>query len=192
MQKRGREGEGLATRAVIGLVQTNRATRGAVFAEVGEHRVVLVASEGSIGNDLILTVQTVWGRYRQRLADGKAFAVGEEAWAILPVHSNGRMIGAVYLDNIDPLLCPEQLRERYLSIAAQGIAESDRAVGPQLWAPLLDAVPVDDLKKQELLLALETDEWNISRVARHFAVTRLTIYKRMRRFGIPRRKPGKA
>jgi transcriptional regulator of acetoin/glycerol metabolism len=40
----------------------------------------------------------------------------------------------------------------------------------------------------QLQVLLERNEWNVSRVARVVGVTRMTIYNRMRRAGIPRQR----
>jgi hypothetical protein len=46
----------------------------------------------------------------------------------------------------------------------------------------------DDLLRDKLLLSLQEHEWNIARVARLLGVTRRTIYLRLERWGIQRRK----
>lgn len=43
-----------------------------------------------------------------------------------------------------------------------------------------------DAARENLILLLQRNEWNVSRVARLQGVTRMTVYNRLRRLGIPR------
>jgi transcriptional regulator of acetoin/glycerol metabolism len=60
---------------------------------------------------------------------------------------------------------------------------SQRAVDLYLRQTSAEAV-----ERRQLLLALHEAEWNLARVARMLGVTRVTVYKRMRRHGIERLK----
>jgi transcriptional regulator of acetoin/glycerol metabolism len=51
----------------------------------------------------------------------------------------------------------------------------------------LERTTVDDVARQQLLVLLERNEWNIARVARVMNVTRATIYNRIARLHIQRR-----
>jgi hypothetical protein len=46
----------------------------------------------------------------------------------------------------------------------------------------------DEVTRDQLIVLLEGNEWNIARVARLLGVTRPTIYARLQRFGLPRRR----
>jgi hypothetical protein len=56
----------------------------------------------------------------------------------------------------------------------------------------LASVSVDQLQREHLALELERNEWNIARVARIMRVERSTIYERMRRFRIERKRVWKS
>jgi transcriptional regulator of acetoin/glycerol metabolism len=46
----------------------------------------------------------------------------------------------------------------------------------------------EDRERERLLLSLNRYEWNLSRVARDIGVTRRTIYLRLKKYGIERRR----
>jgi transcriptional regulator of acetoin/glycerol metabolism len=52
----------------------------------------------------------------------------------------------------------------------------------------LERTTADDVARQQLLVLLEKNEWNIARVSRLIGVTRATIYNRLTRLGIERRR----
>jgi hypothetical protein len=69
------------------------------------------------------------------------------------------------------------------------------ARGPLLgepWESYLERTPLRDLERQKLLLLLERHEWNIARVARLLGMARRTVYARLERYRIPRRRVLKA
>ena len=45
-----------------------------------------------------------------------------------------------------------------------------------------------DAEREQLWLTLQQNEWNIARVARLLGVTRRTVYLRLKRYGIERKK----
>jgi transcriptional regulator of acetoin/glycerol metabolism len=44
------------------------------------------------------------------------------------------------------------------------------------------------LQRQHLLVTLSQNDWNIARSARLMGVTRRTVYLRLQRYGIPRKR----
>jgi len=44
----------------------------------------------------------------------------------------------------------------------------------------------EEAERASLVVMPERNEWNLSRVARLLGVTRMTIYNRLRRLGVPR------
>jgi transcriptional regulator of acetoin/glycerol metabolism len=52
----------------------------------------------------------------------------------------------------------------------------------------LEEMTSDELTKEQLRQALARHEWNLSAVARRLGVTRRTVYMRMARFGIARKR----
>jgi len=72
---------------------------------------------------------------------------------------------------------------------------AQNAQGPLLgerWESYLERTPLRDLERQKLLLLLERHEWNIARVARLLGTTRRTVYARLERYRIARRRVRKA
>jgi transcriptional regulator of acetoin/glycerol metabolism len=48
--------------------------------------------------------------------------------------------------------------------------------------------PAHEMEKEHLLQTLQRNEWNVARVARKLGLGRPTIYARMQRYGIERKK----
>jgi hypothetical protein len=59
---------------------------------------------------------------------------------------------------------------------------------PQAWDHYIERTPPEEIERRRLVLLLERHEWNVARVARALGVTRATVYLRLRRHGIPRRR----
>jgi hypothetical protein len=181
---------GLADRSLSVLLEMNVARRGAVFAGLGP-RLRLVTSR-SVDQEVLDTVQMVWARFRPRLEAGKAVAVDGQTWVLLPVMAQRELIGAVYLDAVDPVLCPESERERLLGLVARAVAEVPPSASGQVWNGLLETLPANALAREQLRSALENNEWNVARVARLMHVTRVTIYRRIERYGLERKRFAKS
>jgi hypothetical protein len=181
---------GLADRSLSVLLEMNVARRGAVFAGLGP-RLRLVTSR-SVDQEVLDTVQMVWARFRPRLEAGKAVAVDGQTWVLLPVMAQRQLIGAVYLDAVDPVLCPESERERLLGLVARAVAEVPPSASGQVWNGLLETLPANALAREQLRSALENNEWNVARVARLMHVTRVTIYRRIERYGLERKRFAKS
>jgi transcriptional regulator of acetoin/glycerol metabolism len=75
---------------------------------------------------------------------------------------------------------------RALARAAATARVGQATPEPAGWEMYLESTPLGDIQRQKLVLLLERNAWNISRVARLMGVTRRTIYLRLRRYGIPR------
>ncbi len=168
----------------------NEARRGAVFAGLGT-RLHLVTSR-SVDQEVLDTVQMAWARYRPRLESGKAVAVDGQDWILLPVVAGSGLVGAVYLDAVNPQLCPESERDRLLGLVARAVDEAPDLAAQPMWGGLLDSLPPDTIAREQLRSALENNEWNVARVARLMRVTRVTIYRRIERYGIERKRVAKA
>jgi DNA-binding NtrC family response regulator len=74
-----------------------------------------------------------------------------------------------------------------LALAAALKAGREEAARPE--SEMLTDV---EIERQRLLAALQRNEWNIARVARLLGVTRRTIYLRLARHEIPRRRVPKS
>jgi len=52
-----------------------------------------------------------------------------------------------------------------------------------------EALSLEEFQRRRLLRCLEQNEWNLARVARVLGVSRQTVYARLKRHGLPRRRP---
>jgi hypothetical protein len=111
---------------------------------------------------------------------------------LVPCLANGDLLGVLYLS---PPPSTERLPRCNLPLVGQllglGFAlerhAADSSASAQADAPLI-VDPKAAADRDQLVLLLEAHEWNVSRVARFLGVTRMTVYNRLRRAGIQRRK----
>lgn len=165
----------------------------------------LFASRG-IDQSALDLVEDVWQRRRDALSAGQPFMVRPEGaapempavgaalegvtWlAVLPVFAQGRLAGLLYVDSQRPEASDDgETLGQLARIAAIALRlRPARAPEP---VPLIDLlkVPSAELLREQLLRLLEEHEWNIARVARILKVSRVTIYKRLERFGVERKR----
>jgi transcriptional regulator with GAF, ATPase, and Fis domain len=145
-----------------------------------------------------------WRAHRERLDAGREIVVrrgdaeldgalssalvSREALALVPVSYEGRVVGLVYLDSQRPLADAQLATARRIADVV-GIALRARPTPTAgILADYLERASPDDVQRDQLILQLARNEWNISRVARILGVTRRTIYLRLERFGIERRR----
>lgn len=187
----------------------NNGRAGAIFKKDGKG-VTLHASKG-IDQNVLDAVQTVWAKHKDVLAKGEAFYVpdrladrrlpkeqrengGVTAFVVVPVFSGEELQALLYVDSRDPHFCEPHDLERLnkLSrIVAKAVAGADAPAvetAETVWRNYLERTPLEDMEREKLLLLLNRNEWNISRVARLMDVTRRTIYMRLARHKIPREK----
>lgn len=112
-------------------------------------------------------------------------AATPDAFVVVPILGDGELLGLLYVDGLQT--DPSVPVSRLTPLVRLATALSRALPSPS--APLDDAgALVAQTEKQRMLDLLEANEWNIARVARLLDVTRRTIYLRMRRWGIERRK----
>jgi hypothetical protein len=107
--------------------------------------------------------------------------------AVLPLFEGDRLVALLYLDGED--LSPRSVADfqRLLTLSRALAGNGPEAPPPaDGWGTYLERTPLRDLQRAKLVLLLERNEWNISRVARILGVTRRTIYLRLQRYEIPR------
>jgi transcriptional regulator of acetoin/glycerol metabolism len=59
---------------------------------------------------------------------------------------------------------------------------------PKDWEDYLAQTPAEQVARAQLIALLDRNEWNIARVARLMRVTRRTIYLRLDRYGVERKR----
>jgi hypothetical protein len=102
-----------------------------------------------------------------------------EGSIVEPVLIDRKVRALIYLDRVSEE-CPEDQFALVKSLIA-------RRCGEDAAAPL--PTPAFD-QREHLLLMLERNEWNIARAARLLGVSRLTVYRRLRRLGLARPEEG--
>src|SRR5262245_32798798 len=180
----------------------------AVFRRDGKG-MTLHTSRG-IDQTVLDALQTVWSKHKDSLGKGEAFYVpdrraerrlpkeqrdvGSIAFVVVPVFAQDELVALLYVDSRDPHFCESHDLERLTKlsrIVAKAVAGGEpMPVEPaaSVWQSYLERTPLEDMEREKLLLLLNRNEWNISRVARLMGVTRRTIYMRLARHRIPREK----
>ncbi len=185
---------------LLAMVMSRTGARSAaVFTiERGEPR--LFSSRG-LDQEALETVVLAWRLGRSVLERGHTFHVadrrhdlqvpldsagdGTPSFALFPVSSAGVLRGFLSVDSPHAyFLRAERLEEiRALAYVVAGLL----GVPPD---PFVAAdTPSVEEERSELLALLEANQWNIQAVSRLSHVTRVTIYRRMQRLGIDRKKP---
>lgn len=124
-------------------------------------------------------VIALWTEHRKRLSAGRSVRTG--TWALLPLRDESAIVGVVFI-NEPGHFEPEDIEASLLTLT--------KALTARSHVPLtsyLSSVPGDQLQREQLLAALDRNEWNIARVARVLGLARRTIYLRMERYGIERK-----
>lgn len=75
---------------------------------------------------------------------------------------------------------------RVVARPLRGVVELDRE------AIMDEAGVIREAEAKSLCMLMEAHGWNLSRVARELGVTRMTIYNRLRRWGLTRKRVSKA
>lgn len=165
------------------LVAHTRAKTGAVIA-VDEDRPSIFVSRG-LGLDALPAVRSIWTAQRSALMAGRA--VGDR-YVLVPVLEGSELVALLYLESPRELDL-EGIRVFCLSLA-QAVRAARRAAPPV--EVYLSSARSEDLERQRLVLVLDASEWNIAQAARVLGVTRRTVYERLRRLGLKRKRVRKA
>lgn len=163
------------------LMGVNGAAAAAVFAVENEPR--LFVGHGITQRALDWTTEC-WRRDGQSLAQGRLSR--SDRCLLLPVLRRERLVALVYLET--PQADLDSLAEVSGLLAeaiVSGSAQPDRASDVSTY---LQETTAEEIESRKLILLLDRFEWNIARVARELRKSRDTIYKRLRTFGIARKR----
>lgn len=158
----------------------------AIF-EVRQEALRLSASRG-IGQAALDEVERAWISGREELRGAHHVCTG--GGIAYPILVKEHLVAVLFTERT-PVASFEDPRD------VQALGQFARLAGRNIarrWAEpggYLAATTPDDLARDQLLVLLEQNEWNIARVARILDVTRPTIYARLERFGLPRQKVAK-
>jgi hypothetical protein len=189
----------LAELAVEIVMSVSHAQRGAVFA-IENEGLVLCAGIG-LDQPVLDAIRTAWEKERTSLTKGQPLVRESEplrpgsASAIIPLKQEDRMAALLYLDG------PQA---SFLAAVREGrVADSTKVVlralergafpaaarpVPKAWEEYLAETPAEQVARAQLVALLDRNEWNIARVARLMRVTRRTVYLRLERYGVERKK----
>jgi Bacterial regulatory protein, Fis family len=132
--------------------------------------------------DRLLTMRKRWSSFQSDFAKGRCAWDGENV--IAPIHEGPELVGALWIerprafDEADSQI-PRTLLAKTLTVAATIPAQL--AGSPKTFSLV-------DETKARMLDELRRYDWNIAQVARVLGVTRRTIYLRLKKYGINRKK----
>jgi GAF domain-containing protein len=166
------------------------ATAVAVFSRE-QGRMALVNGRG-IDSPILDLVERLWRSQREELLAGKAFrapATDVEprrtgSFVLAPVLDDGTLWGLLYVEAPTTRFQEPQDTDAVATLCTQ-LASSLSATDAE---DFLGRASTAEVARQQLLVLLERHEWNLARVARELGVTRATIYNRLARHGIERRR----
>lgn len=102
-----------------------------------------------------------------------------------PLADHEHVVALLYLE------APRRVDPSALAVFGVPLAKAALAAAsdvPRALDAYLRSTAPEDLQKEQLIRVLAENEWNVARVARVLKVTRRTIYLRMERYGITRKK----
>jgi transcriptional regulator with XRE-family HTH domain len=157
------------------------------MAEESSPRVALVYGVG-IDDGVLDRVNGAWAQEREALVGGQPFWRGSWCAWPLPVEQ-GQLL--VYVAGPRALALPvvqEALGALSGSFraAVAGAAPGGPSADDDVINAYLKREPLKSIERRQLETLLEQHEWNLSRVARFLRISRITMYERMKRFGIER------
>jgi ActR/RegA family two-component response regulator len=124
---------------------------------------------------------SLWRDHGQLLVAGRA--VRASNGLMVPLRDEGTLVGALYLEGVGAF--DEAGVGASLLTLTKAVGSRDRV---ETLATYMPAVPADEILREQMVAALDRNEWNISKVARVLGVARRTVYLRLERYGIPRKR----
>jgi transcriptional regulator with GAF, ATPase, and Fis domain len=162
------------------LMRIHAARAGAIFA-VDRARTQLFVGNGIDQRALEWTAAS-WTAEQRSLEQGRMSRHDERF--LVPVLRDRELTSLVYLATSQVDLASIDEVAGLISDAVLRGARESRTMSPV--EVYLERTPVGEIERRRLLMLLERHEWNLARVARELRVTRTTVYKRLRAFGIAR------
>jgi len=131
------------------------------------------------------------------LKSGELLAANGVAALVFPVLAGEDLKGLLYIDGPAPrfgVTIDFKDLAPFIRILSRALSGGARDLRPEGRTPAMVGMraPSGRIGREDLLLVLEQNEWNIARVSRALDVTRPTIYQWLERFGIARRRVPKA
>jgi transcriptional regulator with GAF, ATPase, and Fis domain len=174
----------VATNAVTFVARRTISRAGSSFVLIkgGEFR--LVASH-QIDQTALDAVQDAWRSQAETLRSGEPAT--SDGWLIAPLKVGSEFVGVLFLGH--GAKSDLARLARILEILAKAMQSGATAPQRGEWAAFLEKTSPEEVAREQLVLLLEQNEWNVARVARLRGVTRPTIYNWMERYRIIRKRP---
>jgi len=153
--------------------------RGGAVLAVVDDRIVPFAVQ-DVDLDLLSRLRRLWPSLQGRLAKGSPSV--ERDFALAPIQEEGELRGALFLQD------PETFDAQDLSVLLVLLGKAlvaEQSPEAQVPAPSLSSTQAE---REQLLGLLHQHDWNIAKVAGLLGLNRGTIYFRLRRYGIERKK----
>jgi hypothetical protein len=172
-----------------------RARRGALYAVRGD--ALWLALSDRLDQTALTTADEAWSRTRNTLLAGAPVeGRGQPSYILLPCLAAAELRGVLYVETHRPgalgrphLMTFTAVLGRALSAWLEPEPPGDEAEPARAQSTAPFEGPLSrDCPIESLVALLERNEWNVSLVARLLGVTRMTIYNRLRRAGIPRKR----
>jgi transcriptional regulator with GAF, ATPase, and Fis domain len=142
----------------------------------------LASFAGEVPLSRLATLQTVWKTQAKDLRAGRR--VMGDGYRVLPLMDGPSLTGLLLIEGAAGV---ELTNPAVVALAAT--LKAAHARPPQNHAEYQAATEAGgEIERQRLIAALDRHEWNIARVARLVGVTRRTIYLRLKRYRIDRRR----
>jgi len=167
-----------ADKILAQLVAESGATSGAVLS-VLEGRLVPYVTAG-VDLDRLSAVRSLWLTSRHALLAGRTH-VGKDH-ILSPLREGGSLAGVLFLETARTF--DEEDSDILRALLAKAL--SAPAGGSPAIETYLAATAPEAMEREQLLLMLRKNKWNIALVARRLGVTRRTIYLRLARYEIQR------
>jgi hypothetical protein len=156
--------------------------RGGAVLEVRDRRLVPLATE-DMDIEGLSAIRAWWARAKRTLRRGRGCQ--ERRYALSPIMNDQELVGVLYLE--EPRSFDEKDTDFLRALLGRAIAAATKEL-PAAVVDYLAGTSSASAEREQLWLTLEKNEWNIARAARLLGVTRRTIYLRLARYGIKRKK----
>ena len=177
---------GLIERTLQVMAAMNGAQQAAVFRRAGQG--LVLAASRSVDQTVLDAAQTLWAGCRGQLEAGRPATAEGQPVTLMPLIHDGDLVGCMVLDAVDARLCPPKYREQVLGIVARALSrKGDEGPLAAVAETILEELPARDYAREQLLVLMDQEQWNVARVARFLGITRRTLYSRLQRYGISRR-----
>jgi len=176
------DARGVAQRTLESLLAAVNGRNAGLFSRQQE-RMVLFASRG-MDQHALDVVQKAWNEHKAELLEGRALVESPlsdgTSFAIVPVTESASLAGLLYVQCDEP-----RFREaRDMESLAQFCQVAGLVFALRQVEGYLERTPREDIHRQQLLVLLQRDGWNVTRVARKLGITRATVYNRAKKLGI--------